>query len=125
MKETFLKNFTLENVTFALGVSATAMIIVFGVLLVLMFIIKFQSFLLGRDYNKSSKANEKPKEVPVAIEKEDAEAMQTVDLNKEYELVAAIMAALSAHTGKSLDELNIKSIKRVNNNSSWRSASIK
>lgn len=125
MIETFLENFTLENLTFALGVSATAMIIVFGVLLVLMYIIKLQSFLLGKDYKKSPKTNEESKEVPVAIEKENTDTVQMVDLNKEYELVAAIMAALSTHTGKSLDELNIKSIKRVNNNSSWRSASIK
>lgn len=124
MKETLFKNFTLDNLYFALGVAATSMIIVFGVLLVLMLIIKLQSFLLGRDYKKNQKANEKPKEVTVTVN-EAENTLKTVDVNKEYELVAAIMATLSAHTGKSLDELNIKSIKRVNNNSSWRSASIK
>lgn len=124
MKETFFKNFTLENLSFALGVAVTSMIIVFGVLLVLMLVIKLQSFLLGGDYKKKPRINEKSKEVPVAVKEVD-NTVQTVDVNKEYELVAAIMAALSAHTGKSLDELNIKSIKRVNNNSSWRSASIK
>jgi sodium pump decarboxylase gamma subunit len=124
MKETLFKNFTLDNLYFALGVSVTSMIIVFGVLLVLMLIIKLQSFLLGRDYKKNQKANEKPKKVTVAVNEAD-NTLKTVDVNKEYELVAAIMATLSAHTGKSLDELNIKSIKRVNNNSSWRSASIK
>jgi len=124
MEETFFKNFTLENLSFALGVAVTSMIIVFGVLLVLMLVIKLQSFLLGGDYKKKPRINEKSKEVPVAVKEVD-NAMQTVDVNKEYELAAAIMAALSAHTGKSLDELNIKSIKRVNNNSSWRSASIK
>ena len=124
MKETFFKNFTLENLSFALGVAVTSMIIVFGVLLVLMLVIKLQSFLLGGDYKKKPRINEKPKEVQVAV-KEVSNTVQTVDVNKEYELVAAIMATLSAHTGKSLDELNIKSIKRVNNNSSWRSASIK
>ncbi len=121
MKETLFKNFTLDNLYFALGVSVTSMIIVFGVLLVLMLIIKLQSFLLGRDYKKNQKANEKPKKVTVAVNEAD-NTLKTVDVNKEYELVAAIMATLSAHTGKSLDELNIKSI---NNNSSWRSASIK
>jgi len=124
MEETFFKNFTLENLSFALGVAVTSMIIVFGVLLVLMLVIKLQSFLLGGDYKKKPRINEKSKEVPVAVKEVD-NAVQTVDVNKEYELAAAIMAALSAHTGKSLDELNIKSIKRVNNNSSWRSASIK
>jgi sodium pump decarboxylase gamma subunit len=124
MKETLFKNFTLDNLYFALGVSVTSMIIVFGVLLVLMLIIKLQSFLLGRDYKKNQKANEKPKKVTVAVNEAD-NTLKTVDVNKEYELVAAIMATLSAHTGKSLDELNIKSIKRVNNNSSWRSTSIK
>lgn len=124
MKETFFKNFTLENLSFALGVAVTSMIIVFGVLLALMLIIKLQSFLLGGDYKKKPTISEETKEVPVAVKEVD-NTVQTVDVNKEYELVAAIMAALSAHTGKSLDELNIKSIKRVNNNSSWRSASIK
>ncbi len=124
MKETFFKNFTLENLSFALGVAVTSMIIVFGVLLILMLVIKLQSFLLGGDYKKKPRINEEPKEVPVAVKEVD-NTVQTVDVNKEYELVAAIMAALSVHTGKSLDELNIKSIKRVNNNSSWRSASIK
>lgn len=124
MKETLFKNFTLDNLYFSLGVAATSMIIVFGVLLVLMLIIKLQSLLLGRDYKKNQKANEKPKKVTVTVNEAD-NTLKTVDVNKEYELVAAIMATLSAHTGKSLDELNIKSIKRVNNNSSWRSASIK
>lgn len=124
MKETLFKNFTLDNLYFALGVASTSMIIVFGVLLVLMLIIKLQSFLLGRDYKKNQKANEKPKEMTVTANKVD-NILKTVDVNKEYELVAAIMATLSAHTGKPIDELNIKSIKRVNNNSSWRSASIK
>ena len=124
MKETFFKNFTLENLSFALSVAVTSMIIVFGVLLALMLIIKLQSFLLGGDHKKKPRINEKPKEVQVAV-KEVSNTVQTVDVNKEYELVAAIMATLSAHTGKSLDELNIKSIKRINNNSSWRSASIK
>jgi len=124
MKETFFKNFTLENLFFALGVAVTSMIIVFGVLLVLMLVIKLQSFLLGGDYKKKPRINEKSKEVPVEVNEVD-NTVQTIDVNKEYELVAAIMATLSAHTGKSLDELNIKSIKRVNNNSSWRSASIK
>lgn len=49
MKETLFRNFTLDNLSFALGVSAIAMIIVFGVLIALMLIIKLQSFLLGRD----------------------------------------------------------------------------
>lgn len=124
MKETFFKNFTLENLSFALSVAVTSMIIVFGVLLALMLIIKLQSFLLGGDYKKKPRINEKSKEVPVEVNEVD-NTVQTIDVNKEYELVAAIMATLSAHTGKSLDELNIKSIKRVNNNSSWRSASIK
>ena len=56
---------------------------------------------------------------------EVAKSAQVVDLNSDCELVAAIMAALAAHTGKSAGELNIRSIKRVSNNSSnWRNASI-
>lgn len=124
MKETLFRNFTLDNLSFALGVSAIAMIIVFGVLIALMLIIKLQSFLLGRDYKKKSNTNDEPKDESITVSEVD-NTVQAVDINKEYELVAAIMASLSAHTGKPLDELNIKSIKRINNNSSWRSASIK
>ena len=70
------------------------MIIVFGVLLVLMLVIKSQSFLLGGDYKKKHRINEKAKEVPVAVKEVDNN-VQIVDVNKEYELVAAIMAAVS------------------------------
>ncbi len=112
----------LEKLYFALGVSGTAMIIVFGVLIVLMFVIKFQSFILGGGSKKKEVTKLISKEV-TPREKEDAGLVEMVDINKEYELVSAIMAALIDYTGKSVEELNIKSIKRINNNLSWRNAS--
>lgn len=113
----------LEKVSLALGVSTTTMVVGGGILIILIFIIAFRNSHLRR--NSEEKVVEKPLDKEIATKvNEPVEAEQVVDLNKEYELVAAIMAALSAHTGKSVGELNIKSINRINNNSSWRSASI-
>ncbi len=113
----------LEKVSLALGVSTTTMIVAVGILIILIFIIAFRNSHLRRNSEEKVEEKSVDKEISTKVN-ELVEAEQVVDLNKEYELVAAIMAALSAHTGKSVEELNIKSIKRINNNSSWRSASI-
>lgn len=42
----------MEKLTFSLGVAGTAMTIVFGMLLALMFIIKFQSFIINGSTKK-------------------------------------------------------------------------
>lgn len=114
----------IEKLTFSLGVAGTAMLIVFCLLLALMLIIKLQSYII----NLSGKEDKKPVE-KVSVKSNDniveaAISSQPVDVNNDCELVAAIMAALTAHTGKSAGELNIRSIKRVNNVSGWRNASI-
>lgn len=114
----------MEKLTFSLGVAGTAMLIVFCLLLALMLIIKLQSYII----NISGKKDKKPVE-KVNVKSNDsiveaAISSQPIDLTSDCELVAAIMAALTAHTGKSAGELNIRSIKRVNNVSGWRNASI-
>lgn len=115
----------MERLTFSLGVAGTAMTIVFGTLVALMFIIKFQSFLINGATNKKKRNANKPEIDRDAVLTEVAKSAQIVDLNSDCELVAVIMAALAAHTGKSAGELNIRSIKRINNNNSnWRNASI-
>lgn len=115
----------MERLTFSLGVAGTAMTIVFGTLVALMFIIKFQSFLINGATNKKKRNANKPEIDRDAVLTEVAKSAQIVDLNSDCELVAVIMAALAAHTGKSAGELNIRSIKRINsNNSNWRNASI-
>lgn len=114
----------MEKLMFSLGVSGTAMTIVFGMLVALMLIIKLQSFIINGPTKKKIVAKEITKDRD-AVLTEVAQGAEVIDLNSDCELVAAIMAALAAHTGKSAGQLNISSIKRVNNNSSWRDASIK
>ncbi|GAA0123886.1 MAG: OadG family protein [Clostridium argentinense] len=98
----------------ALGVSAVAMIIVFAVLVILMYLIKFQSFLL-RDKKKNI---EPVKEENPELVSDQIEIIE--DPQDDLELVAVIMATLSTHLNVPTSELNIKSIKRVNNgNTNW------
>lgn len=111
----------MERFMFSLGVSGTAMTIVFGMLLALMLIIKLQSFLINGSTKKKRVAKQVGKDRD-AILTEVAQGAEVIDLNSDCELVAAIMAALAAHTGKSAGQLNIRSIKRVNN-SNWRNSS--
>ncbi|WP_461613855.1 OadG family protein [Clostridium sp. Marseille-QA1073] len=104
----------------ALGVSAVAMIIVFAVLVILMYIIKFQSFLL-RDKKKEMEPVKEEKFEPVVQEVETIENPED-----DLELVAVIMASLSAHLNVPVSDLNIKSIKRVNSgNANWQSNATK
>lgn len=114
----------MEKLTFSLGVSGIAMTIVFGMLVALMLIIKLQSFIINGPTKKKRVAKEVTKGRD-AVLTEVAQGAEVIDLNSDCELVAAIMAALATHTGKSAGQLNIRSIKRVNNNSSWRDVSIK
>lgn len=109
-----------EKLAFSLNVSVVAMIIVFSILVILMFVIMIQSRLL-RVKKQEPVIEHKDK---VAIKKSE-EAVKVVDINKDYEVVAAIMAALSAHLGKPIEGLHIKSIKRLSNgNSNWQKSSI-
>ena len=113
-----------ERLIFSLGVTVTAMTIVFGMLLALMLIIKLQSFIINGSSKKKVVAND-VMETKVDVLPKSSQEEEIVDLNNDCELVAAIMAALSAHTGKSVGQLNVRSIKRVSNNSSWRDTSVK
>ncbi|WP_291571045.1 OadG family protein [Clostridium sp. UBA4548] len=106
----------------SLNVSFVAMAIVFGILIILWFVIKSQSFLLGG--KKGSQVEER---VDLNEVKQGSieEVLQIIDINKDYEIVAAIMAALSAELGTPISGLNIKSIKRVDTlNSNWQKTSI-
>ncbi|WP_291560638.1 MULTISPECIES: OadG family protein [unclassified Clostridium] len=104
----------------ALGVSAVAMIIVFAVLVILMYIIKFQSFLLKDKKKKIEPVKEEIFE-PLVQEVETIENPQD-----DLELVAVIMATLSAHLNVPTSGLNIKSIKRINSgNANWQNNTTK
>jgi sodium pump decarboxylase gamma subunit len=89
----------------ALGTTFVAMIIVFALLIFLMYIIKFQSFILNFPGKKVQISK-------VDIVEEEHEEQAQDDL----EIVAAIAAALSSYLDVPQSNLNIKSIKRINNN---------
>lgn len=106
----------------SLNVSFVAMIIVFSILIILWLVIRSQSFLLGvrKDSNE-----EKSESLDSMKENKVEEVLEVIDMSKEYEIVAAIIAALSAELDVPASELNIKSIKRVNTlSSNWQKTSI-
>lgn len=92
----------------ALGTTFVAMIIVFSLLILLMYIIKFQSFILNLP-GKKAQINK----VDI-VEEEKEEGKQYQD---DLEIVAAIAAALSSYLDVPQSNLIIKSIKRVS--SKW------
>jgi Na+-transporting methylmalonyl-CoA/oxaloacetate decarboxylase gamma subunit len=95
MKYTFLD---------ALGTTFVAMTIVFSLLILLMYIIKFQSFILNFPGKK------------VQVNKIDLVEEEQEQPQDDLEIVAAVAAALSSYLDVPQSNLNIKSIKRVSNN---------
>ncbi|MGG7164585.1 OadG family protein [Clostridium ihumii] len=106
----------IEKLTYSLGVSVVAMLIVFAVLVILMYIIKFQSFIFAKTTKKAK--NEKSDESTQVVVAESVEEFEEIDIQDDSEIVAAIMGALALELGTSLEGLNIRSIKRVSN-SKW------
>lgn len=107
---------------FSLNVSFVAMIIVFAILIILWFVIRSQSFLLGVRKNSNE---EKSESLNLTKKEKVEEVLEVIDMSKEYEIVAAIIAALSAELDVPASGLNIKSIKRVNTlSSNWQKTSI-
>ncbi|MEG0501144.1 MAG: OadG family protein [Cellulosilyticaceae bacterium] len=95
--------FLAEFSTFLIGVA-----IVFTTLVMLVFLIKFLSKIIGSIENKS-----KPvvKETPVIVSDPVIEA--AVDLTDELELVAVITAAIAASMGTTSDRLQVRSLRQV------------
>lgn len=93
------------------GFSIVAMAIVFIMLIALSLVIVFMGKVLGeKPAPKKEPAAEKVEE----IQEEYVEEIPVVD---DCEIVAVIMAALSASLNVPSDKLSIRSIKRTNN---WR-----
>lgn len=93
----------------ALSTTVIAMTIVFSLLIVLQYIIRFQSFVLSFGPKKA-----KPQKVEV-INKDEHEEMED-ESEDDLEVVAVIAAALSAYLDIPESNLKIKSIKRVSSN---------
>ena len=108
----------LEKFIFAVGVSVVAMLIVFVVLIILMFIIKFQNSIFEKR-NAKNIEKEKPEDTVIVTKVEESEE---VELQDDSEIVAAIIGALSLQLDVPTSGLNIRSIKRVSN-SNWNNNS--
>ena len=97
----------------ALNTSFVTMIIVFSLLIILQYIIKFQSFILNL---KIKRAQVNTVDI---IDNEDETIVEDDfqdNFQDDFEVMAVIVAAISAYTDKPESNLRIKSIKRVNNN---------
>lgn len=94
-----------------LGFSGVAMTIVFIMLIALALVIVFMGKMLGE---KPAPKKESVAEKTEEIQEEYVEEIPVVD---DCEIVAVIMAALSASLNVPSDKLAIRSIKRTNN---WR-----
>jgi sodium pump decarboxylase gamma subunit len=92
----------------ALGTTFVAMTIVFALLILLMYIIKLQSFILSFT-GKKVEINK----IDIVNKEEEEEEEQPQD---DLEIVAVITAAISSYLDIPQSNLNIKSIKRVNSN---------
>lgn len=91
--------------------SSIAMIIVFAMLAALSLVIVLMGKLLGE------KPVPKKEEVAEEIEEIQEEYVEEIPVVDDCEIVAVIMAALSASLNVPSDKLAIRSIKRTNN---WR-----
>ena len=103
----------------ALGTTVVAMAIVFALLIMLQYIIKLQSFILNFSVRKSV-----VHEVDIILKEEEEEEEVEIEPEDELEVVAVIAAALAAYLDIPQSNLKIKSIRRMNNNSSWGIAAI-
>lgn len=105
-----------------LKVTIFSMAIVFFVLIILMYIIKFQNRCLKNIGNKKTTNNIEKKK----IEKEaiNQEVKQT-SLENDKEIVAVIAASLSMYMDRPVNDIKIKSIKRIENSLDWRKSGIK
>ena len=92
------------KLTEALFISAFAMIVVFLVLLIISYLIDITAFFINGKRNK----------VAVKTETKVAKAVEKVDNKKSDDTVVVIAAAIAAYLGTSVDNVKIKSIRRVN-----------
>lgn len=110
----------------SLWVTIFSMSIVFGTLVIISFILySFKTFFYKED--KEHKNLEEVKKQSPKIEDNSESNVQGIDQNSDEEIVAviaaAIAAAIAAQTGKSINDINIRNIKRVSQSSpAWANA---
>ena len=92
------------KLTEALFISVFAMVVVFLVLLIISYLIDITAFFINGKKNK----------VAVKTETKVVKAVEKVDNKKSDDTVVVIAAAIAAYLGTSVDNVKIKSIRRVN-----------
>lgn len=92
------------KLTEALFISVFAMIVVFLVLLIISYLIDITAFFINGKKNK----------VVVKAETKVTKAVEKFDTKKSDDTVVVIAAAIAAYLGTSVDNVKIKSIRRVN-----------
>jgi glutaconyl-CoA/methylmalonyl-CoA decarboxylase subunit delta len=121
----------ISRLEFGFLITVFSMAIVFSVLIVLMYIIRLQTFVLNKGWKKpkAQKKNDvivEKKDIPV-VEKRDTPVLESpqIDYSADEEIAAAIVAAICAYTNQASNDFRITGIKRVSgNDSSWRKAGI-
>ena len=97
------------NLLDALFISAFAMIVVFLVLLVISYLIDFVALFVNR---KSDKKKIK------SIAEVDKNSESTISTGNNQYIIATIAGAIATYLGTSVDNIKIKSIRRVNQDDS-------
>ena len=92
------------KLTEALFISVFAMVVVFLVLLIISYLIDITAFFINGKKNR----------VVVKAETKVTKAVEKVDNKKSDDTVVVIAAAIAAYLGTSVDNVKIKSIRRVN-----------
>ena len=96
----------------ALMITVTSMIVVFAVLALI-------AWMVGLLKNLGKESVKKPRETP---KKEEEELLASDEIQEEVEdeeeLIAVISAAIAASMGLEIPNINIRSIKRINQNTS-------
>ncbi|WP_125154096.1 OadG family protein [Clostridium rectalis] len=107
-----------------LKVTIFSMVIVFLVLVILMCVIKIQNRIFHDFYLAKPEDVKHVDEINSAQLKDKQSNDYTNDELNDKEIVAAISAALTMYMGTDLENVNIKSIKKIKGSSEWRKSAI-
>lgn len=108
-----------EALSEGLGVIVIGLIIVFSVLLILMLVLMLMKVVFYKE-PKPEKTEALPNTAAPAVQKAETAADSSID---EGELIAVLAAAVAASLNTSTYNLNIKSFRRIKDNSpSWNKA---
>lgn len=113
-----------EAISEGLLVTGVGLLIVFSVLLILMLALMAMKVLFYKEPEGEAKKAEKQTEVPKAPVQAPVQPISAVQ-NDKSELIAVLTAAIAASLNTSTHNFNIKSFRRIGNNSPvWNRAGV-